>query len=265
MIKIVKEIFKSNLLQREISYKVILPENYDFSEEKFPVIYLLHGLFGNADNWLELTDLKKYLRQKGFVTVLPEGYNNWYSDSATIECDKFESSFINELIPFVEAKFKVSDRREKRSIAGLSMGGFGALKFALKRPDLFVFAGSMSGALDAPRIYEANKYSEWNDLRQSVWEVFGSKNDSSRIENDLFELVERMTEKQIISIPRLHIDCGTDDIFLAINRDFSRILSDKKIPYEYFEMSGGHDWAYWNRQIKKILTIAQEVFYKQKT
>src|SRR6476661_5559111 len=124
-------------MQRELSFRVILPENYEASQENYPVLYLLHGLFGSFDNWLELTRIKDYLTDKKLIVVLPEGGNGWYSDSATIEKDKFESSFINELIPAVEASYRVFATQAKRAVAGLSMGGFGALKFALKRPDLF--------------------------------------------------------------------------------------------------------------------------------
>lgn len=263
MVKVIEEVLRSKLLQREIQYKVILPETYEEHHFEYPVIYLLHGLFGCADNWLQLTQIRQYIKKKDIVVVLPEGYNSWYSDSATIKTDKFESYLLNELIPTIEETYTVSKCRKKRAIAGLSMGGFGALKFALKRSDLFIFAASMSGAFNATKLSKKNKHIDWNDLQQSVSEVFGNELDSSRIENDLFTLIERLSESEISMLPCLYIDCGIDDSFININRSFSEKLREKSIQHSYFEISGGHNWEYWNQQLKQILSAAEAEFYRQ--
>ena len=258
VVKIVKELLPSALLQRELPFRVILPENYETSKGNYPVLYLLHGLFGSCDNWLELTALKDYLARKKFIVVLPEGCNNWYSDSATIKKDRFESSFINELIPAVEANYRVFEN--KRAVAGLSMGGFGALKFALKRPDLFVFAGSMSGAFDAPRLSAKNEGFGWDDLSPSVLEVFGKETSRTRFENDLFGIIRRIPEKETTFVPYIYLDCGLDDGFLEVNRELSGLLEAKGIFFEYHEIAGGHDWDYWDKQIQIILRKVEEIF-----
>ena len=263
MVKIVEEILQSSLMQRELPFRVLLPENYEASKASYPVLYLLHGLFGSCDNWLELTEIKNYLADKEFVVVLPEGGNNWYSDSATVETDKFESSFINELIPAVEANYRISASREKRAIAGLSMGGFGALKFALKRPDLFIFAGSMSGAFNAPLLTGNEKKPDWQELYPSVLEVFGQRDSAVRIENDLFEIIRKVSGENISSIPYIYIDCGTQDSFLEVNRELSKLLEEKNIALQYNEISGGHDWLYWDKQIRVILKLVGEMFSRE--
>jgi S-formylglutathione hydrolase FrmB len=251
-------------MQRELPFRVILPENYETSKEKYPVLYLLHGLFGSCDNWLELTALKDYLADKRLLVVLPEGFHNWYSDSATIEKDKFESSFINELIPAVEANYRIFENREKRAVAGLSMGGFGALKFALKRPDLFVFAGSMSGAFDAPRLSATNKGFGWDELQPSVLEVFGNAPSRTRTDNDLFEIIGQMPAEKTNSAPYIYIDCGLADGFLGVNRELSSLLEEKGMAFEYHEVAGGHDWNYWDKQVQIILRKVDETFTPEK-
>jgi len=264
VVKIGKEILRSSLMDRELPFRVILPENYETSKESYPVLYLLHGLFGSCDNWLESTAIKNYLADKELIAVLPEGGNGWYSDSATIEKDKFESSFINELIPSVEAEYRVFASKEKRAIAGLSMGGFGALKFALKRPDLFIFAGSMSGAFEAPQITENNQGFGWGEMSPSITEVFGKETSATRIENDLFEIIRQIPEEEKSALPYIYMDCGFDDGFLEVNRKLAEVLEEKRITFEYYEVFGGHDWNYWDKQLEIILRKADEIFSYEK-
>lgn len=246
------------MLQREIPYRVILPETYDDAQKRFPVLYLLHGLFGSCDNWLELTKLSDYALNKELIIVLPEGGDNWYTDSATVKEDKFESYFIEELIPAIDGLYKTIAKREKRAIAGLSMGGFGALKFACKRPDLFVFAGSMSGAFDASRQADNNPGVDWENLRPSILKVFGEENSRTRTENDLFQIIGQMPAEKIAGLPHFYIDCGIEDDFLKVNKELAELLKQRKINFEYREVSGGHDWLYWDKEIKRLLPIAAE-------
>jgi putative tributyrin esterase len=263
VVKIVKDILQSSLMQRELPFLVILPEHYEVSKVNYPVLYLLHGLFGSCDNWLELTEIANYLVDTEFVVVLPEGGNNWYSDSATIATDKFESSFINELIPAVEANYRISARRETRAIAGLSMGGFGALKFALKRPELFIFAGSMSGAFNAAHLTGIEENSDWQELYPSVLEVFGQVNSPLRIENDLFKIIREMPEEKKSSVPFIYFDCGTHDSFLKVNREFAELLKASNIAFRFDEVAGGHDWLYWDKQTRVILKFVEDLFSRK--
>lgn len=264
MVKIVKEVLQSSLMQKELPLRVILPKDYEASKADHPVLYLLHGLFGSCDNWLELTGIKHYLADKSFITVLPEGGNNWYSDSATVKTDKFESSFLNELIPAVETNYRISRMRETRAIAGLSMGGFGALKFALKRPDLFVFAGSMSGVFTASRLTGIEENADWQELYPSILEVFGKANSPARIENDLFRIIREIPEQKKSSVPFIYFDCGIRDGFLKVNRELAGQLEEKGIAFRFEEIPGGHDWIYWNRQIRVILKLVEETFNRKK-
>lgn len=261
--KVVDAVFWSSLLKRELPFRVVLPENYETSEAYYPVLYLLHGLFGSRTNWLELTELKKHLSGYDLVVVLPEGYDKWYTDSATIIEDKFESSFVREFIPTIEKKYRVYKSQEKRAIAGLSMGGFGALKFALKSPGLFAFAGSMSGAFNAPHIAAGSAGEEWEELLPSISEVFGEENSRTRIENDLFGIIQAIPPGAVSSVPYLYLDCGREDGFLKVNGKLAELLQKKKIAFEYRELPGGHDWDYWNRQLPAILKRVDRVLKSQ--
>lgn len=254
---------QSKLLQREIPYIIILPASYDASEENYPVLYLLHGLFGSCDNWLENTKIIQYAESFEGIIVLVEGSNGWYSDSETVLSNKFESYILEELIPQIEREFKVDNLRDKRAIAGLSMGGFGSFKFAFKRPDLFCFAGSMSGAFIAPSLTNAEKGTIWDELLPSINETFGSIENLSRKQNDLFNLINNISSEAISMLPYFYLDCGIEDIFLKVNRELAKLMEKQNINFEYHEVKGGHDWNYWDQQIQVILSLVNKVFSHQ--
>ena len=102
---------------------------------------------GHFNNWTDSTKIVEYAKKYNFIIVTPEGNNGWYSDSVSVPNDKYESYIIQELIPEIDKKFRTKADREHRAIAGLSMGGFGAMKFGLKYPEKFALIGSFSGAL----------------------------------------------------------------------------------------------------------------------
>ncbi|MDQ6787467.1 MAG: esterase family protein [Acidobacteriota bacterium] len=253
--------FFSRLNNRELPYCAILPANYeDRPDEKFPVLYLLHGLFGRFDNWLTNTDLIEYAGQFSFIIICAEGGDSWYTDSTEIKNHLFESYIIEELIPEVENKFKVRGERNSRAIAGLSMGGYGAFKLAFRRPDLFSLAASMSGAFHAAAIFENQNSVEWNELKPSILNVFGKEEGKIRQANDLFHLANNFPAENIHLLPYFYLDCGSEDSFLPLNIKFAELLQKRKMTFEFHEPCGGHDWEYWNRQLPSILQIVADNF-----
>ena len=245
---------KSKLMGREMPYRVIFPLGYlGQKNEKFPVIYLLHGLAGHYDNWIDKTKIAEYSAAYKFIVVTPEGGDGWYTDSATISNDKYEDYIIKELVPEIDAKFRTLADRDHRLIAGLSMGGYGAIKFGLKYPDLFSVVGSFSGALDAPLRGPKSEF-----LRPSIISVFGPDDSKTRKDNDVFGVIRAMSADQIKNIPFIYLDCGTEDSFFQINRDFDALLVEKKIPHEFRELPGKHEWPYWDSQIQEFLRVADK-------
>lgn len=260
MQQIISAKLKSKLLNKEVPFRLILPKNYPETKPKYPVLYLLHGLFGSCDNWLELTKIKEYLTDKEFVIALVEGENGWYSDSVIIENNRFESYILEELIPMIESEFEILAQKETRAIAGLSMGGYGALKFGLKRPDLFCFAGLMSGAFDAPNRITLYDGFGAEELNPSIIQVFGEGKNNCRSQNDIFQMIKNLPAEGISRLPYFYLDCGVEDGFLEINRNLTDLLKEKKIPFEFHEIEGGHDWNYWDKQIQVILNIVNKIF-----
>jgi putative tributyrin esterase len=235
----------SQITGMDLPYTVILPRGYGLftSRKNYPVLYLLHGHGGDHSSWIANTPLTTYASNFNLIIVLPEGQDGWYTDSATVNGAKHESYIVKELIPDVESRFRVIRERSGRAIGGYSMGGYGAFKFALKHPDLFVFAGSMSGAFDAPMR---------ND-DPSIRQTFGQPNNPVRDANNLAKLANGLPNA---TLPYLYFDCGKEDPWLKTNRELASTFSTLGIKHDYRELSGAHDWGYWSRQVLVVLQLA---------
>lgn len=265
VMQIVEDFFRSGILSKRIGYQILFPRHAQYSsvEQNLPVLYLLHGLFGEARNWTELTDISSLIENLSFAIVAFDAGNSWYSDGIEGNGAKYESFFKSEFIPRIENDFKIGCRKKSRSIAGLSMGGYGALKIALKYPSLFAWSGSMSGAFDAPRQTDQRPGPDWDILGDSIKSVFGkAQNSNVRVENDLFQLISELTENEIKNLPDIYFDCGSDDSFIRINRELFEIFKEKNVKCVFHEKPGGHDWNYWNWRLKEILLLVEKKFNK---
>ena len=250
--------FASKLVGATLPYNVVLPSDYDSSPAtRYPVLYLLHGLTGHYTDWTTRTNVTDYAAQYRMIIVTPEGNDGWYTDSAGVPANKYESYILNELIPDVDARYRTIQARYGRAIAGLSMGGYGALKFGLKFPGTFVFAGSMSGALAATALTET-ELKDPGPIRDSVLNVFGAAGSETRKANDVFRMVGDLPAGRVASLPYFYLDCGTEDGLVGDNQKFAALLREKKIPHEYRELPGNHSWAYWDQQVQEVLKIAAQ-------
>lgn len=261
--QIVEDSFVSKMLAKRINYHILFSKDFTDSNDKKerPVLYLLHGLFGESKNWIELTEISSAVKSFPFSVITLDAENSWYSDGIKGNRAKYESFFINEFIPFIENENRFGGSKSNRAIAGLSMGGYGAIKFALKYPSMFIWAGSMSGAFDAPRQTDDRPGPDWEILKDSITEVFGEFQDSNtRTENDLFQIVSALKNNDLEKMPEIYFDCGKDDSFIDVNREFFEILKQGNLLCDFQEKSGGHDWLYWNRQLMKILLIVKNIF-----
>jgi S-formylglutathione hydrolase FrmB len=240
--------FQSKLVNATLPYNVILPPDYDAAKTaRYPVLYLLHGLTGHYTDWVGRTNIADYAAQYRIIVVTPEGNDSWYIEN-------YETYILLELIPDVQQRYRTIEARDGRAIAGLSMGGYGAIKFGLKSPQTFAFAASMSGAFGMTRFTDEQVPASW---RESL-KLFGPAGSQTRKANDLFELIGNVPASQIASLPYFYFDCGTEDspLIFPYNRQLADMMVDRKIPHEYRELPGDHSWAYWDRQVQEILRLA---------
>ena len=249
--------FQSKLVNAALPYNAILPPDYDTSiTTRYPVLYLLHGLTGHYSDWVGRTNVADYAAEYRLIVIMPEGNDSWYTDSASVATDKYESYILKELIPDVDQRYRTIDARYGRSIAGLSRGGYGAIKFGLKSSATFVFAASMSGAFGVTRFTEKDV----GDRFLESLKLFGPLGSETRTANDLFTIIEKLTPARISSLPYFYFDCGTEDspLIFTYNRQLAALMFDKKIPHEFRELPGDHSWGYWDQQVQEVLKIAAD-------
>ncbi len=250
---------ESKLMARDMPYRVILPRSYMTAKaERYPVIFLLHGLYGSYKNWTEKTKVAEYAAEYGFIIVTPEGANGWYTDSALTPNDKYESYIIKELIPEIDKKFRTKADRADRIIAGLSMGGYGSVKFGLKYPELFALVGSFSGAFGTSDFSEKAA----GGIGKTVDLVYGPTGSETRRTNDVYLLLGAV--ENVKDLPYVYQSCGTEDPLFSSNRDFDALMIKQKVAHEYRELPGKHDWVFWDDQVREFLAVASRRLAAQK-
>lgn len=252
---------QSELMGRMMPYRVVYPTDYFKSNEKrYSVIYLLHGLSGNYKNWTEKTNLLQYATEHNFLIVMVEGENGWYVDTGTQPRAFYETYIVKELIPEIDKKFRTLSDRKHRIIAGLSMGGYGAIKFGLKYPEKFGFVGSFSGALGIATA-DTDKMYGW--IAETVKRAFGDSESPVRRNNDIFAILRGLSSDQLSQLPFIYLDCGTEDFLFRENQEFMTLLVEKKVKHEYRHLPGAHTWTYWDSQIFDFLRLAEKLLKEQ--
>lgn len=240
-----QRVFYSSSLQREMPYEVVLPIGYAAGQQRYSVLYLLHGWQGDETDWVKRTHLRDLAASYQLIVITPRADNSWYVNSATNPADRYADYVLDDLIADVESHYRAIADTQHRAIAGLSMGGYGALLFALRRPALFDFAASISGAFSGPAGIE----DIMPQLKPSIDQAYGVLGSSTRKQNDLDLLIATANR----TLPYLFIECGTADPLLPSNRHLVAELSKYKLPYEYHEHPGTHTWSFWDSSLAPML------------
>jgi len=231
-------------IKKQCQMMVCYPDRVE-AKGPFPVLYLLHGLSDDHTIWTRHTSLERYLSGMPLIVAMPDGHRAFYTDA--VEGLAYEQNLIKDVVETVDRFFRTRAERAGRCISGLSMGGYGAMKLALKHPDLFVSATSHSGAL---RITSIKKRPE---LQPQLRRIFG-KGVGAGGPDDCFALAERAKRKKA-KLPALRFDCGVDDGLLDHNRAFHAHLEKLRIPHEYEEFPGAHTWGYWDVHVRESLAF----------
>ena len=231
--------FYSPALGKATSCDVIVPE-IDGQNGPFPVLYLLHGLSDDHTIWQRRTSIERYVQALPLIVVMPDGGRGWYSDA--FEGYAYERAITGDVIGFVDRTFATVSQKSGRAIGGLSMGGYGAIKLALKFPELFVSANGHSGAYGFG-------HNQWRQTESEFSRIIGPEPTGGP--QDLWRIAENLPDKT--AAPALRIDCGTSDFLIEQNREFHAHLESLGLAHQYEEFPGAHDWAYWDRHIQSAL------------
>lgn len=236
--------FHSAALGRTIRYRVMLPSSMD-PDVKLPAVYLLHGGGGTFRDWSNYSDVAKFAEHK-LILIMPDGDYSYYVNSVERPADRNEDYITKDLIADAEARLPIAVGRENRAIAGVSMGGFGAITIALKDPNLFAFAGALSPAIDVARRPFSMRRIQQSRAFDSI---FGPWNSDARHARDPFLIARSVSAAES---PYIFITCGESESLLAPSRFFAADLARQGLPYEFHVVPGGHDWNQWNRQVPSL-------------
>jgi S-formylglutathione hydrolase FrmB len=284
--------FYSPAVDRTMKYNIVLPAEYDSSNERYPVLYLLHGLTQNYTTWSGLGTPVYAGLFNDLIVVMPDGGNSWYVNYAKNEGgqrNNWEDHIVQDVVGHVDENYRTIARREGRAIAGLSMGGYGSLTLGLRHPEMFISIGSTSGAIsysrDAAR-RSRGEMAQRGARRRGTPEEQAAREERARRPNprigiegfssqvgrtpegqafvtaedadayDPFVLIHQVPRDEL---PHIYLDSGTEDRLIAPAREFAQVLFENDIPFDFMQMPGAHNSAYWTQSIGHIMSIQYEV------
>ena len=247
--------YHSDALKTAVTVNVLIPEKaktligMDGKEtENYKTLYLLHGLSDDQTIWMRRTSIERYAIERGIAVVMPNVGRSWYTDTA-YGGNYF--TFVTEELPRVcRSYFKgMSEKREDTLIAGLSMGGYGAIKAALRCSETYGGCASLSGAFDISGARRLALLNEW----QGVFD-FNMKDPSelSGTEHDIYALA-RKNKNNGVAFPKMYLWCGTSDKLLGANQSFRDLLVQLEVEHLYEESEGNHSWKWWDLHIQDAL------------
>lgn len=242
----------STAMRKSFKAVVIKPDAYAKGNTAYPTVYLLHGHGGAFRNWIiKVPQLKKYADDYGMIIVCPDGaYSSWYFDSPVDSTMKFETYIAKEVPAYIDATYRTIKDRNARAITGLSMGGHGGLFLGFRHADSFSACGSMSGALIIE--YIKNGF----DMQKRLGDTITNRQYYQDL--SIMKEMENYPKDSIAII----IDCGVDDFIFEMSRAAHQKMLALKIPHDYIERPGKHDWAYWANAVQYQLLYFSNHFKK---
>ena len=264
---------QSHILKRNVHYCVQVPSSYEQKDapgqpRRFPVLYYLHGLgdneqsFSRSGGWTLIEDLRAQGKVGDFLIVAPEGYASFYINSAD-GSERYSDFFLREFIPYIEKKYRVMPGREARAVTGISMGGYGALRFAFAYPELFSAVSAQSAALilETPQQLDAMAQERSQDVRDAFAPLFGEPiNVAHWRANDPYTLARK--NKAALKTASIYFNCGQSDDF-GFERGaaaLDKLLTSEGIAHEYRPYPGGHNMTYFLAHLAEVIEFHSKAF-----
>ncbi len=256
-------VIASKVMQRNLNAAVVLPEGYSKTGAPYPVLYLLHGGQGSFRDWLTKTPdtllLHKLADQYKIIIVTPEGNpTSYYFDSPLDKSSQFETFISKEVVAAVDSGYRTIRNRKARVIAGLSMGGHGAMYIAARHPEQYCAAGSMSGVMNINTATWKVPADFAKSRSENFARLLGPPKDT--VNPYASYTIVGMTEQLKANDVKLILDCGVDDFLIETNRDLHRRLVANGTPHDYIERPGKHEWPYWENALSFQVLFFDKVF-----
>lgn len=259
---------KSTHMGKPVNYMVYLPPDYEISTRSYPVVYLLHGYTDDHTAWVQFGEINRYADKAikegvipPMIIAMPDADSSFYLNSVDGKAG-FEDFFFKEFIPTIEKNYRVKAEKRYRGIAGLSMGGYGSMLYALKHPDKFAATAPLSAAFFDDSTILKIPAKDWNIPFGSMFGMnLEGKDRLNKVwyENNIHELIKTKSADELKKV-RYWIDCGDDDFLMEGNWLAHFALVKKGVPHEFRMRDGGHEWNYWRTGIVDALAFIGKSF-----
>ena len=255
--------FHSDKLGTDVRYSIYLPDGYNYSERKYPVLYLLHGWTDDETSWLQMGEVQKIADetiQKGkstaVVIVMPDASDTWYINSYDNKI-LYEDMFFKELIPFIQDTYRVRSQKQYQAISGLSMGGYGAFLYTIHHPECCTACAPLSAAVYTDEQMKKALHTD----RGKLFDILYGKGNLTKhwYKNSILHLLESAELDSSFDVA-YDIDCGDDDSLLHGNNIAHELLKEKGIKHEFRVRDGGHTWSYWRTALPSVLEFISKRF-----
>lgn len=247
--------FISKQLERTVTFNAIIPLdglNKNYSGKPLKTLYLLHGSYGNYTDFLSGTRIQRWAEEKNLAVIMPSGENQFYIDKPN-HSENYGAFVGDELVEFTRNMFPLSHQKEDTYIAGLSMGGYGALINGLKYHETFSHIGAFSPGLLIEEIENRTQLLTDIGLSLEYYDyVFNGLETIKNSDKDYYYLINKLVENGN-EIPKIYLPIGKDDFIIELSRSFKVFLDEKGVPTTYIEDDGGHDWDFWDKYVKNFL------------
>jgi S-formylglutathione hydrolase FrmB len=242
----------SNSMFKNVKCVVVTPSDYKRTVSRYPVVYLLHGYSGSYNNWVrQVSDIQNLADENKLMIVCPDGaFSSWYFDSPVDPTMNYETNVAVEIPAYIDSVYRTIRDRKSRAITGLSMGGHGGIFLGFRHANLFGACGSMSGALDVSVITRGY------DMEKRLGDTLANK--KYYTDFSVINLIEKYPKDSIAII----IDCGAEDRIFHMSKRTHDKMTSLKIPHDYIERPGKHDWDYWRKAVRYQLLFFREFFAK---
>ena len=260
----------SAILGRDVNYAVYLPPDYAAAGRRYPVVYLLHGYTDDESGWIQFGEVDLAADRAiaardipPMIIVMPDAGVTWYINDYENKI-RYEDMFIQEFIPHIDKTYRTRPKQEFRGIAGLSMGGWGALVHSMRHPDVFAACAAFSAAVWTDEDFMGM---EEKGYLAMLGPVFGPNPPGKSRLTPHFLSYSPLVQAKTMSVDalkkvRYYLDCGDDDFLFKGNCALHIALTERKIPHEFRVRDGGHTWTYWRTGIIDGLKFIGQSFHR---
>lgn len=261
---------ESKLMGKPIKYTIYLPPDYETSQRRYPVVYLLHGFSDNDMGWIQFGEANMTADKAiasgeipSMIIVMPDGGLTWYTNDYKGK-EPWADMFTKEFIPYIDATYRTRPKKEFRGISGLSMGGYGALHTAMRNTDLFAACAAFSaGIIPKDRVIGMPE----KDYQSYFKSIFGNQLQGEDRYNKQWQAFDPLSLLEAVSFEKLksvrwYVDCGDDDFLYRGNSALHVKMRNMELPHEYRVRDGAHSWSYWRSGLKDALMFIGKSFHR---